>query len=348
MPIRSIITRALTPLVAVLAIISAATPARADEVLHFDLKTLELGPISDDQSIIRAFPFTNTSTRTVRVSMSYCHFCAAPILDKPVLKPGESATVVLELDPTGKRGPYSASVAIAEEGRPDTSVDVAIKAEVCPRVWVEPINMFPHIIRGRPLASTFTVIGRSQKFAVDKVTADLPGAEIDIAPATDIQDCGSTARRQEITVRFPKDMPLGRFGASLVVLTNDEQARPKSVTIDGLVTGRFSFEPTTIGARLTPGEPFMKSFEVIADSGPLVLSSIDVEARDEAENIALDTTPTANPNRVRITVSGRAPFRERQAVDIRLRVAGTTLAEPGEESITVPITLVVFAKSPNP
>jgi hypothetical protein len=45
-------------------------------------------------------------------------------------------------------------------------------------------------------------------------------------------------------------------------------------------------------------------------------------------------------------VSGRAPLRERQAVDIRIRIAGSTLSEPGEDSLVVPITLVVFAKQP--
>lgn len=345
MPIaRPIVARYLAILIAILAPPAIARSARAGEVLHFDLKTLDLGPIGDDEHVFHAFPFTNATQRTVRIAMSYCHFCAAPILDKGVLGPGESATVVLELDPTGKRGPYAASVAVSEEGRPDTAVDVTLKGDICPRVWVEPTSMFPHLVRGREFSSSFAVIGRAKGFSIENATSDLPGAGIDIGPPAEVADCGDKARRQEITVRFPTDMPLGRFGATIHLTSNDPQARPQPVTIDGVVTGRLSYEPTTLGARLVPDEPFVKSFEVVADSGPLVLSSIDIESRDEARDLALDAVPTADPNRRRVTISGRAPLRERETVTIRVRITGTTLSEPGEESLTVPITLIVFGK----
>ncbi|MGH7292305.1 MAG: DUF1573 domain-containing protein, partial [Myxococcota bacterium] len=91
-------------LVAVLALVALAPIVRAmngadEEVIRFTQTLYNQGAISDDQTQLHAFSFVNTSGRTVKLAMTYCHFCNTPVLDKETIGPGESGTLVLEINP---------------------------------------------------------------------------------------------------------------------------------------------------------------------------------------------------------------------------------------------------------
>jgi hypothetical protein len=60
----------------------------------------------------------------------------------------------------------------------------------------------------------------------------------------------------------------------------------------------------------------------------------------------LDARPTANPTRVHVILSGRAPDRERQFVDIRLQAVARALDSSEAETLTIPVGLVVFMEAP--
>lgn len=342
----------LRTLIAVLAFTALAPMARAascadEEVIRFTQTLYNQGAISDDQTQLHAFSFVNTSGRTVKLAMTYCHFCNTPVLDKETIGPGESGTLVLEINPAGRRGPIQATATIQEVGRPTTAVSVEYKAEVCPRVWIEPVNMFPRIVKDVGASATFTVMGRKQDFKVLRVEADPPIDGAEIGEPRDIQDCGSTARISTVTIHFPKAAPIGPWGSRIKVITNDPQADPKLITADGQVVGRVGFEPGSIGLKLFPAEQFVTTFEVVADQtfgGPILLDSLDILARDEAQHLVLDATPTVNPSRVRITLSGAAPLRARTSVDIKVLVVARTLGSAEVETLTVPITLIVPEK----
>lgn len=318
-----------------------AIPARAQSLFKSDETKVNLGTISDEQSRLHPFKFTNISTRRVKLAMAYCHFCAPPILDKNFLQPGESATVVLELDPTGRRGPYTASVTVAEEGRPDTHIDFELKAEICPRIWVEPTNMFPRIVRGRGASGSFSVTGRSKDFKVVRIESDVPLDGFDIAPRTDFEEFGSTAHKQEVTIRFPREAPIGPFAANLRVVTNDESIQPKMVSVSGQVVGQIDHAPAVVRFDAKPAEPFQATFDLTAEEGPVILHSLDITERDECTSVVLDTSLTADPSRVRVTVTGIAPFRERQMVVVNVRAVASTLTMGGQEPHDVPVMMVV-------
>jgi hypothetical protein len=332
------------PLLAILlsALICAVLSpcARGSDVLKCDQLKVDLGPISDERPQLQPFHVTNISGRKIRIAMGFCHFCAQPILDKTVLQPGEVATVVIELDPTGRRGPYSASATVAEEGKPDTRLELELRADICPRIWIEPTNMFPRIVRGKGAEGSFTVTGRASNFKVLKVESTVPMDGIDIGPTTEVEEFGSTARKQEITVHFPKDAPIGPFSAALRVITTDETARSKEVGVTAQVVGCIGHAPDTIRLQVKPGEAFRTTFDIVADEGPIILHSLDVTDRDECKSVAVDFTPTPDSARIRVVVSGTAPPRERQLIAINVRIVASTLTMAGEESHDVPVMLV--------
>lgn len=319
-----------------------AIPAHAQSLFKSEGETkVNLGTITDEQSHLHAFKFTNISARRAKLAMAYCHFCAAPILDKNVLQPGESATVVLELDPANRRGPYTASVTVAEEGRPDTRIDFELKAEIVPRIWVEPTNMFPRIVRGRGASGSFSVTGRTKEFKVIRVESDAPLDGYDIAPRTEFEEFGAPAYKQEITIRFPRDVPIGPYSANLRIVTNDETIQPRMVSASGQVVGQIDHDPAVVRFEAKPAEPFQTTFDLTSAEGPVILHSLDITDRDECTSVVLDASPTADPSRIRITVTGIAPIRERQLVAVNVRARASTLTMPGEEPHDIPVMMVV-------
>ncbi len=324
-----------------------AAPARADEeVLRFVQTVHDMGAISDDQTQMHAFAFINTSPRMVKLAMTYCHFCTPPLLDNDTIKPGESGTIVLEINPAGRKGRIVATATIMEEGKPTSAVNVELRADICPRIWLEPSSMFPRIVRGEGATASFSAMGRKSDFKVLRIESDPPIAGLKLGEPETVPDCGSTVRTQLVTVAFPKDVPLGPWSTRLKVITNDDDSAAKFVSVEGTVVGRVSFDPPVLGLRLPPGEAFAISFDVVAADagnaqGAVLLDSLDITARDEAEELVLDAVPTADPSRVQVTLCGRAPGRSRQSVVIQIEVVARTLGSSGAETIVVPVGLVV-------
>ncbi len=324
---------------------SSAQPEPAKEpIFQFEHTTFDVGVIEDDTQIVHPFKFTNTSNRTVNLAMGYCHLCEHPLLDKTVLKPGESANLVIVLDPAGRRGPTSASASVCDSTRISaTTVRVELKADICPRVWVEPLIIGDKMPRGRPGQAEFTVTGHSRGFKIDHIEPDPAAESIDISPVEDLKDCyGKSARKQKVTVRFAKSSPVGPVKGNLRVVTTDPDARPINVNIDAEVLGTIHVRPEDAGRELRPGDPFIASFEIVAEDGPILIHSLDVAARDEATSVVVDAMPTANPSKMLVTVTGIAPYRNRQAAVLRLDVVASSLGGVAErETVTARLTLVV-------
>lgn len=336
----------LVMLLAALSVLLGAGAARADEeVLRFNQTSVDLGAVSDSTPLLHAFTFINISNRVVRIAMTHCHFCDEPILDKRLLHPGEQGTVVLEINPAGRKGQAVANATIQEEGKPRSGAAIELKAFICPRVWVEPVHMFPRIPRGETATSTVYIISRSKDLKVKEVSGLTPIDGYEVGPPEEVDECGSKAIRRSITIRFPADLPQGPYNNTLRVVTSEDLDNARSITVAGEVIGRLAFEPASVGALLQPGETFRLEFEVVAQ-GALLVESVDILQRDQIQSAALDVRPTANPGRARITVSGAAPMRQRHMIDLRVEVQARTLDSGQLETIVVPINLSVRVPRP--
>lgn len=336
----------LAILLAALSVLLGTGAARADEeVLRFNQTSVDLGAVSDSTPLLHAFTFINVSNRVVRIGMTHCHFCDEPFLDKRLLHPGEQGTVVLEINPAGRKGQAVANATLQEEGKPRSGASIELKAFICPRVWVEPVHMFPRIPRGETATATVYIISRSKDLKVKEITGVTPIDGFEVGPPEEVEECGSKATRRSITIRFPADLPQGPYNNSLRIVTSEDLDNSRSISVDGQVVGRLAFEPASIGALMQPGENFLLQFEIVAQ-GAVLVESVDILQRDQIQSAALDVQPTANPGRARITISGTAPMRQRHMIDLRVEVQARTLDSGQVETIVVPINLSVRVPRP--
>jgi hypothetical protein len=314
-------------------------------VLVCDRESVDLGTLSDADALVHAFTLTNTSDRPVRLVMTYCHFCTPPTLTKPVLKPGEQGQVILEIDGAERKGKVQATATIGVANQRGADINIELKAELRPRLWVEPRQAFPKIVRGRGLDMPLTVIGSSPDFRVARVETGSPLIKADVGPAEKGEDMGLPCSRQTLTLRFSPELPMGPLAATVRVACNDPTAPPRDVLIQGRVVGRVRAEPETVGCEAQVGAPFAMDFDVVGeDCLGLAVESVDVGDRSEATGVVLDMRPTPDPARWRGRVTGYAPERPRTSVEIPLTIVARPIeggegAEP--EEVRVMVSMVV-------
>lgn len=326
---------------------SGAQPVKlltGDGTLVFPQPSIDLGVHPDTQPIYHTFSFTNTSKQRVKLEITFCHFCTPPTLSKDVLEPGESGTLLVEINPAGRTGEMRANATVAVVGNSASAVMVEAKVEIRPRVWVEPVQFFPKIIRGEPMTSRAIVTGRSSDFAVTRVECDTPGITA-IATSAELQTepTGGKVYRSTLTITYGPELPLGPLGAQIHVHTNDAESDAKLITIDGEVVGRISIDPPRRGQRLATGAVWGAVFELVGNGGDLVVESAEIAARDEAGSVAIDVLPGADPSRAWVMVSGTAPLREREACDLRATITARSGRSGELETVTLPIVLVVHS-----
>jgi len=87
------------------------TAIGADITLQWDER--DFGEIWDFESVTTTFPFTNTGTKTLVLNrlQAGCG-CTVPVADKTVLKPGESGTITVTYNPSGKSGKEDKKISI--------------------------------------------------------------------------------------------------------------------------------------------------------------------------------------------------------------------------------------------
>lgn len=313
-----------------------------DGSLTFPQPSIHLGVHPDTQPIYHTFSFSNTSKQRVKLEITFCHFCTPPTLDKTELDPGESGTLLIEINPAGRTGEMRANATVAVVGNPASAVMVEAKAEIRPRVWVQPVQFFPRIIRGENTVLQAEITGRSADFAVTRIESDTPGISATAtAPITLPDPTGGKLYRSTIAIAFASDLPLGPIAAKLHVHTSDRESDAKLITIQGELVGRITCTPPRTSRTLFAGAVWGAVFELTSASGPLQIESAEMTARDEAQSVALDVIPSPDPTKVWVMISGVAPLREREACDLQAAITARSGPQGELETITIPIVLLV-------
>ncbi|MBY0262014.1 MAG: DUF1573 domain-containing protein, partial [Phycisphaerales bacterium] len=349
-------------------VMALGTPARADDptaatsasrpgehpLLNFPVTEIDLGPISDAQRITTPFRFTNISGKPIRLMLDGCHLCGLPTSDKPAYAPGESGTIFIDIDPIGRRGPVRGiggiGVAGATPGRatPEGLVQLLVRAEVRPLVWIDPPEMMvPELVRREARPLVFTVSGRSpdpsRPFEITEAASGSEHATLELSPPARVETADDRFTQYTATLRLKPDAPLGPLGMNVRFATTSDAAPVLNYPISTTVRGDLTAEPDpVIVGTLAPGDPFVGSFQVRSrEPGvALGLTTLDVPVPGLSTAITLDARPAAGAATWTVFVRGIAPRREVMFDEVTIAVTATT-ALGGEETIVVPLRMAV-------
>lgn len=91
-----------------------------NQVLEFSPTRVKFGEITSSELAEREVSVKNTSQQTVRVEeVSASCSCTIPRLDKTTLEPGQTASLILMINPALAQDRFNISVSVAYEGRPE-------------------------------------------------------------------------------------------------------------------------------------------------------------------------------------------------------------------------------------
>ncbi len=213
--------------------------------------SVDLGMISDDQSVRQTVTLANRSVRevTFRGVRSTCGCTTAGIIPRS-LKPGERADLEIAFHPQGKLDEQREEVTIATDGLGDIVVEV--RAIVDPEVRVSPKAIYwEEVARESGGAAEIVVTGPLDSFAVSNVVWDgTPGVRATINGEGEQQVRGRLRRTIRIGVQAGEVRP-GPFKGTVLIRTNHPLKQLLSVSVGGWVLGRIRADT----ASLRFGEP---------------------------------------------------------------------------------------------
>lgn len=314
--------------------------ASLGDVLQFERTRLDVGLVQDNQPVLQTFNFVNTGKAPVVLTMNYCHFCTPPILSKSVLQPGETGIVVLEIDTTGRKGRVTASATIGVEGTKEATT-IEVIADVQPRVWVEPLQLFPKLTRGTASQQAIAVYGRNKGFDIAKVELENLQVTTETTDGGIVDEGTDKLYKKNLIVKFPADLARGKIQGQMHITTNDAEARTIVVTVNGEVLGGVTAQPQMVSLETKVESVWGAMFDVVGSSELEIVSVDVVGTRDECASVALDVFATGDAAKRTVVVSGVAPSRTRQWAEVKVEVAARVKGSEEIETIVVPVGMVV-------
>ena len=111
------------------------SPTSGTPQITFTKRMHDFGVIADSDDQSTTFSFTNTGTGTLVISevKATCG-CTVPTLTKTEYAPGESATLNVRFDPSGKSGRQNKSISVISNAQLQSVTKLAIRADVRPLV----------------------------------------------------------------------------------------------------------------------------------------------------------------------------------------------------------------------
>jgi hypothetical protein len=259
------------------------------------------------------YRFTNTGNGLLVISrvQSTCG-CTVPELTKKEFKPGESGTIHVKYDPSGKIGTQQKQIHVYSNDAERAEIALTLKADVSPVVLVEPRALnFNAIPKGEGRTTIIKIAGRTPDFAATFATLSRgEHMSLKVLDTKPVEINGQKLRQTEIEVTLAPTAPVGRLTDNLSIRTTDPREAVVFCPISADVQGDVKAEPSVLSFGVVrPGESFKGSLRVASRSNkPFKILSAEVRQPNTAQ-LQLEFTPEdpANPTVYNLTAQGTSP-----------------------------------------
>jgi hypothetical protein len=311
-----------------------APDARAE--LRFSQPTADAGEVRGGAPLNHSFAFTNDGPEpveivTARVSCG----CLAPRLEKRVYGPGESGSLLLEVNTlTQAAGPHTWAVQVAWQGGGRTGdVTLSLSGRVVREINVEPAALTVFSDSGirhqivltdlRPKPLTVTDVRTSSS----RLKARLAG------PDRDAQ--GHVVSR--VVLELADDYPEGRHDEAVHLFTDDPTYRDLKVPVTLIKRSRqrVTATPDAVTLRAPAGQPLPSRIVLLHDREDAAVVVDRVEADDPA--LVCRWAPGPN-NRATVKISAD---RARIHGDILHTAVHVHVRQPAPVTVTVLVTCIL-------
>lgn len=242
----------------------------------FPIKKHNFGTVAVAAKTEFRFPIHNTQKsamriRTVRASCG----CTTPIIEKKVIEPGESGSILARFNTDTFKGKRGATLTVVIDRPFYSEVRLRVDGYIRKDMVFHPGELeFGQIKQGEPASKQTKVhyAGRKDWQIVD-VKSNLPWL---VAAVGEPSRNGSRAV-YPITVDVGQDAPVGFFQDSIVVITNDSKMPRVPLRVSGEVESPLKISPQAIAiGSLKLGEKVSQKMIVLGQE-PFMIESIKAE-----------------------------------------------------------------------
>ena len=333
-------------------------PVGQKGALWFEEENLDLGVVHDGGKINVKYPFKNVSDMPimlVKVKPS-CGCTVTDEYDDVVIQPGESSSLDLVFNPTGKVGRSSVTIRVETDDPDRPNFNLMLTAEVEPIVQANPsIIQFGDLRKGETKEIMARVSGELEHFKVLFATA----SDSDLIDIEVVDNSREPMKSSHVTVGDDGEMreedmhlrdgtnlrvtfkgrdQIGPFSESLLGRTNDDRRKLVPINVLGRVVGDVHVVPDRIGlGLLKPGATFEKTLHVSSRSGEtfeITKAFVDLDI-DDAFSVDIKALPTEDGSSAyEVKIQGTPAESHTQRRPVRGNLVLKTNV-PGEETLTL-------------
>lgn len=266
----------------------------AQSVLLFKSTKVSTGEILDNQPAELVFEFKNTGSETLefRLVKPSCG-CTIPEMEKKTYEPGETGTMKVTFDPSGKKGAISRNITIYTNSATKPIHTVFVQSYVKPIILTRPrILAFDMTRKGHSRTQDIKVYGRFEDFKVTRATTPDPeNFSVEIVDGGEVNVDGDTMWLQTLRVTIRESARPASHRTEISVRTNDKDKPIFSLAVVGRVIGDLELTPVrmTIG-RLVVGDSFEREVTIKSYSG----KAFEVKSINSS-NVVLEAEYSAEP-----------------------------------------------------
>lgn len=259
--------------------------ARAQEwaTKMFETTSHDFGSVARGSKVEFAFEFTNTYQETVHIASvrSSCG-CTTPRISNDTVGTHQTSSIIAELNTVSFQGSKNATVTVVIDRPFRAEVQLRVSAYIRTDVVVEPGEcQFGEVEQGspheKPLAISYA--GRSDWQIVD-VRSESPDLEAELVET----NRGNGRVNYQMVLRMKDSAPVGAFRTVVHVVTNDRNAGPIPVLVEGRIRGAITVSPNVLSfGSIAAGTPVMKK-AILRGNRPFSVTGIqNVDASISAE-----------------------------------------------------------------
>lgn len=279
-----------------------ATPVSGDvPEVTIEKDTHDWGSVLQSDRPETDFVFTNKGKGKLIVTkvQSTCG-CTVPELTKLEYLPGESGTIHVRYDPSGKNGPQSKVIRLLSNDPRRPEIPLTIKADVAPVVIIEPkAASIGTVAKKQGGTTTVKVIGRTPDFEANFVSLTRGLAySAKILGTEPIDYQGKKLRATTIEITMKTDAPVGRQADTISIRTNDPGSPMVYVPVSGEVQGEIAVTPGVFSAGVVkPAEQFTTQVKMVNRQGkPFKIVKIEPRQPALQQVLKCEATPEDEKN----------------------------------------------------
>ncbi len=293
------------------------------------------------------FSFTNTGTGTLVISeVKAACGCTVPTLAKTEYAPGESATLNVTFNASGKAGAQNKSISVISNAKPQSVIKLVIRADVRPLINYNFFLRFGEVLLGQQLTRRVALSYTDPDLRITNLSANNPYFSVKLIDVgAPNPAAGGLPYLATIEVTLGSDAPWGLLQAQVKFNGHGRAAEqfapataPYTVIVTGKIFGDVRVDPIMLSSEetLVRNRRFRVSAELTRASGA-PFSVTDVRIAETTVPGFKPSVVANGPGAYTVYLDGTAPARRgtfKGSVTVSTDV-------PGEEELSISFAMFV-------